>query len=213
MSSVRSSVQLGYQDRGLNVLFWFDSSWIEAKCALYLFLFDLKRKHLSFEVFGMGCTVSGVERKHFEGFVLSQESAVAISITNNREYFPMCGKEYTALKDRKRSTNLDKIELLRTAESTRTFITKKIKKSPKMTTLSNAISNEINARVTSNTGQNKELFEGVDRICEANKTGQTVQGTVILCLVSRSYVCRGGRWGVQLGVLLGVEIECLDLFC
>ncbi|KAL9959918.1 hypothetical protein ACROYT_G033294 [Oculina patagonica] len=114
----------------------------------------------------MGCTVSGVSRKPYEQqFVWNQEKSKTI---NNSEHFSLCGEGHkkSAFKTGKRSTDLRKIIILRTADSGKNFLAKKIKDSPKIKASSN--SSQINTRVALSSEQNKELC-GVDRTMKATK--------------------------------------------
>lgn len=120
----------------------------------------------------MGCTVSGVSRKPYEQqFVWNQEKSKTI---NNSEHFSLCGEGHkkSAFKTGKRSTDLRKIIILRTADSGKNFLAKKIKDSPKIKASSN--SSQINTRVALSSEQNKELC-GVDR---------TMKGTAMFGLLS-----------------------------
>ena len=105
----------------------------------------------------MGCTVSGVERKNYECFVWNQEKS---KTSNDREHVSLCGEGHRR-SPLKRSTDLGKILILRTTDSGRNFVAKKIKNSPRIKAPSN--SSDINTRVALPNEQNKGL-RGCDSI-------------------------------------------------
>lgn len=155
----------------------FYTSKVNRNFSIRLYFFYKTEEKFKLQVSVMGCTVSGVARKHYEQrFVWDQEKSKTI---NNSEQFSLCseGHKKSAFKTGKRSTDLGKIIILRTTDSGRNFVAKKIKDSPKIKVSSN--SSEINTRVALSNEQNKELC-GVDRSCEAGQ----MKGTVMFGLLS-----------------------------
>lgn len=136
-----------------------------------------RKKNFYLHVSAMGCTVSGVERKNYERCVWNQEKS---KTGDNSEHLSLCDKahEENSFKNGKRRNDVGTIIILRTTDSGRNVVAKKIRGSTRNKhNKASSNSSQINKRVALSSDKNKELC-GVDRTHEASH----LKGTVIFGL-------------------------------
>lgn len=143
------------------------------------------KENFYLHVSDMGCTVSGVERKNYERCVWNQEKT---KTSDNSEHFSLCGKghEENSFKNGKRRIDLGTVIILRTIDSERNVVAKKISCSTRnKDNKASSNSSQINKRVALSNDKNKELF-GMDRKHEASH----LKGTVMLSLLKLKIVVK-----------------------